>query len=79
MLKQEMSKRRSVMKILMIASELAPFVKTGGLANMVNALGITLSNMGHDVRVVLPRYYRIDRKNLKAIPGFFVWKIVVYV
>ena len=63
------------MKILMVASELAPFVKTGGLANMVNALGIALSSIGHDVRVVLPRYYKIDRKNLKAIPGTLVCNI----
>ena len=57
------------MKILMITSELAPFAKTGGLADAVSALSIALSKAGHDVRIVLPRYYRIDRKNLKAIPG----------
>ena len=63
------------MKILMIASELSPFVKTGGLANMVSSLASAISNMGHDIRIVIPRYYRIDRKNLKAIPGTLVCNI----
>lgn len=57
------------MKILMITSELEPFAKTGGLADVVSALSIALSKAGHDVRVVMPRYYRINRKDLKAIPG----------
>jgi len=63
------------MKILMIASELSPFVKTGGLANMLSSLGSAISSMGCDVRIVIPRYYRIDRKSLKAIPGVLVCNI----
>lgn len=57
------------MKILMITGELAPFAKTGGLADAVSALALALSEAGHDVRVVMPRYYRIDRKTLTSIPG----------
>lgn len=57
------------MKILMITSELAPFAKTGGLADVVSALSQALSDEGHDVRIVMPRYYKIDRKKLLAIPG----------
>lgn len=52
------------MKILMVASEAAPFAKTGGLADAVSALSKTLSEMGHDVKVVIPRYYGIDRTKL---------------
>ncbi len=63
------------MKILMIVSELSPFIKTGGLANMVRALSVGLSNLGHDVRIVIPRYYRIDRKILQPIPGTLVCNI----
>ncbi|MDR0708315.1 MAG: glycogen synthase [Treponema sp.] len=52
------------MKILMAASEAAPFVKTGGLADAVSALALTLSKMGHEVRVVVPRYFKVDRVKL---------------
>ncbi len=57
------------MKILMITSEAVPFAKTGGLADAVSALSIALAKLGHDVRIVMPRYYRIDRNKLKQIPG----------
>lgn len=57
------------MKILMITSEAVPFAKTGGLADAVSALSIALAKLGHDVRIVMPRYYRIDRNKLKLIPG----------
>ncbi len=57
------------MKILMATSEAVPFAKTGGLADAVAALSNALSSLGHDVRVVMPRYYSIDRSSLKALPG----------
>ena len=52
------------MKILMASSEAQPFAKTGGLADAVSALSKTLSEMGHDVKVIIPRYYGIDRSKL---------------
>ena len=55
------------MKILMVTSEAVPFAKTGGLADAVSALALNLSKQGHDVRIVMPRYYKIDRSKLKAI------------
>jgi len=57
------------MKILMVSSEAVPWAKTGGLADMVSALSISLAKLGHDVRIVIPRYYSIDRSVLKQIPG----------
>lgn len=57
------------MKILMVTSEAIPFAKTGGLADAVAALSIALKKKGHDVRIVMPRYYRIDRSALDLIPG----------
>lgn len=57
------------MKILMVTAETVPFAKTGGLADMVSALAIQLSKMGHDVRIVMPRYYRIDRRKLTKLEG----------
>ncbi len=50
------------MKILFTASECVPFVKTGGLADVVGALAPVLSKQGHDVRVILPMYTSIDQK-----------------
>ena len=57
------------MKILMISSEAIPFAKTGGLADMVSALSISLAKLGHEVKIVIPRYYSIDRGKLKHLPG----------
>ena len=55
------------MKILMITSEAVPFAKTGGLADAVSALAIALRKQGHDVKIVMPRFYKIDRAKLKSI------------
>lgn len=48
------------MRILFIASECAPFVKMGGLADVVGALPTALQQLGHEPIVVLPRYAMID-------------------
>ncbi|MFN2548177.1 MAG: glycogen synthase GlgA [Myxococcales bacterium] len=48
------------MKILFVASEAAPFVKTGGLGDVIGALPRALAARGHDILVVLPKYGQID-------------------
>lgn len=50
------------MKILFVASEAAPFAKTGGLGDVIAALPRALAARGHDVLVVLPKYVGIDDK-----------------
>mgnify|MGYP003326276480 FL=1 len=40
----------------MVAPEVVPLVKVGGLADVVGALSKALSGRGHDVRIVLPKY-----------------------
>ena len=50
------------MKILFAASECVPFIKTGGLADVVGALAPVLAAQGHDVRVVIPLYSAIPEK-----------------
>ena len=50
------------MKILFAASECVPFVKTGGLADVVGALPQEILKSGADVRVILPLYRSIDQK-----------------
>ncbi|GHG68672.1 glycogen synthase GlgA [Comamonas sp. JC664] len=44
------------MKVLFISSEVAPFSKTGGLGDVAGALPAALASLGHDVKVVTPRY-----------------------
>ncbi|MGJ8638212.1 MAG: glycogen synthase GlgA [Opitutaceae bacterium] len=44
------------LKILMVAPEVTPIVKVGGLADVVGALSKALVELGHDVRIVMPKY-----------------------
>lgn len=44
------------LKVLFVSPEVEPFVKVGGLADMVGALPKELAALGHDVRVVCPAY-----------------------
>ena len=61
------------MKILMVAPESVPFVKVGGLADVVGALSSTLASKGHDVRLVLPKYASLNiSESLKLIEDSFM-------
>lgn len=51
------------MNILLAASEVVPYAKTGGLADVAGALPKALTRLGQTVRVVMPRY------NLEPIIG----------
>ncbi len=48
------------LKLAFLGSEAVPFIKLGGLADVVGALPKYLSARGHDVIVVLPKYTSID-------------------
>jgi starch synthase len=60
------------MKVLFAVSEAAPFAKTGGLADVAGSLPIALASLGHDVRVVMPRYRQVDKEvyGLKHLTTF---------
>ena len=45
-----------VKKILFVASEAVPFIKTGGLADVVGALPKCFDKNQYDVRVIIPKY-----------------------
>jgi starch synthase len=57
-------KEDRALKVLLLAAEVVPFAKTGGLADVTGALPRALRALGHDIRVAMPRYGRID-------PGVF--------
>ena len=50
------------MKVCFIAAEVAPFVKVGGLGDVIGSLPKALRELGIDARVVLPLYSSIDRE-----------------
>jgi starch synthase len=61
------------LKILLLAAEVVPFAKTGGLADVAGSLPQAVHALGHDVRVGMPRYGRIrpEQFNLtRALDSF---------
>ena len=60
-------------KILFAASECFPFVKTGGLADVVGALPKEFDKENWDIRVVIPDYTCIPpryRDNFRFVTSF---------
>jgi starch synthase len=57
--------RKKRMKILFASSEVVPFAKTGGLADVSGALPKHLKALGHDVRVLMPKYSSINETKFK--------------
>ena len=53
----------------MVASEAAPFAKTGGLADVIGALPAALARLGDEVAVVLPRY-----RGIAVPPQDRIWR-----
>ena len=47
-------------KILFVASEVAPFAKSGGLGDVIGSLPKELIELGYDVSVIMPRYKQIE-------------------
>ncbi len=52
----------------MVASEVAPWAKTGGLADVLGGLPAALARLGHRVTIVLPRYRAIEGSAISSSP-----------
>lgn len=56
------------MNILFAGSEVAPFAKTGGLADVCGSLPIELARLGHKVAVMMPAYRQVKASGYAAEP-----------
>ena len=62
------------MKILFVSPEIAPYAKTGGLADVAQALPKAVMAMGHDIRTIMPKYLSIAERNfaMEQVDAFTV-------
>lgn len=56
--------KKSALKILFVGTEVAPYVKVGGLGEVMRSLPHALRDLGHDARVFFPKYASIETQNL---------------
>lgn len=64
-----------MIKVLYVASEAVPFIKSGGLADVAFSLPRELRNLGIDIRVIIPKYQGISEKfknDMKACTSYTV-------
>jgi starch synthase len=53
------------LNILFVSSEVEPFAKTGGLADVSSALPKAIKELGHEIRIMMPRYRFISERKFK--------------
>lgn len=53
------------LNVLFLSSEVDPFAKTGGLADVSGALPQTIKNLGHEIRIMMPRYGSVSERTAK--------------
>jgi len=65
------------LNILLVASEAYPFIKTGGLADVIGSLARNLVRQGVDTSVILPLYNKIRDSFLESLKSEFT-KTILY-
>ncbi len=74
-----------LVKVLIVSSEVVPFAKTGGLADVSASLAKALSGFGCRVRIIMPLYkcvleggfnFKKETPRLKNMPGFALYSTV---
>ncbi|MHA1266009.1 MAG: glycogen synthase GlgA [Candidatus Helarchaeota archaeon] len=66
------------MKILFVTSELVPYIKIGGLADVSAALPKALEELGHEVRIILPKYTQINLQVSKLVQSNLQFQIPLF-
>ena len=66
------------LKICFVASEVTPFAKTGGLADVAGSLGKYIKKAGHDIRLVMPFYDVIDTSANTFYPVEYAQNIEIH-
>ena len=61
--------------ILFVASEGMPFIKSGGLADVIGSLPVEMVKMNYDVRVVLPLYQGIIDKWIDKLQKIYTFDV----
>lgn len=54
------------MKVLMIASEMFPYAKTGGLADVVGSLPLALKKFNMEIKCILPYYSMVEQSGVEV-------------
>ncbi len=58
---------KDCLKVLMVASEAAPFIKSGGLGDVAGSLPKALRAQGVDIRIVIPRYMTVKDDQMQDV------------
>jgi len=66
---REVCMKQGKLKVLFVSAEASPFAKTGGLGDVAGSLPKELVRLGHDVRLVMPRYKSV-KGNFKYVTDF---------
>ena len=62
-------------KVLFVAAEAAPFVKTGGLADVMGALPQEMQKLGIEPALVLPKYPAVEKNYGKELKTVYTGRI----